>query len=412
MAGFARPPIAGHPRLMREINEAAVLGLLRRHGELSRTEVARLAHLSHPTVTQLLDALEDRGLVRRIGTGVSQGGRKPALYAFNPDSACVIGVDVGSSKMAGGVIDLAGTLLAEHVVLAPEHPDPEERLCRLIDELLRRRPPGRPVRGIGLGVAGVIDLPNGIVTLAPGLGWFDFPLGSRLVHRFGLPVYLDNDVNAILLGEHWLGAARGRRHALCLAVGTGIGAALLVDGRLHRGTHGAAGEVGYVATSPAALARRWKRTEYGSLESLAAGPGIERRAREALASSGRPSALRGPQGGGCACAGEPAQITARAVFEAAAAGDALALEIVAETALHLASALAGAICLLDPEVVVLTGGVMRAGELLAAPIRRHVEALTPYLPEIVLSTLGLRAGVLGAAALVLEEERQFPGVLP
>lgn len=376
----------GNVQLMKAINEGTVLKLVRDHGPVSRAEIARLTGLTPPTVASLLDTLIGQGVIQSVGLGASSGGRKPQLYEFNPDAALVIGVDVGGTKIAGGLANLAGRVLARQTLTRADGPaDPYERLVRLIRSLLQKAPAGATVRGIGLGVPGVTSLVEGVVNLAPGLGWSDFPLGRRLEEEFGLPVFLDNDVNTTLLGERWFGVAREARNALCVAVGTGIGAAVLLDGQLYRGAHEAAGEVGYMATGREVLHRPSPgRFAYGFLEEEAAGPGIARRATAAL---------------GC-------PVDAPEVMRLAMAGNPTAQSVVTETVEYLAIAIANMACLLDPEMVILTGGVLRSAALLLDPIRTAVERLVPYPPRIVLSELREEAGILGGVALVLEANRR------
>lgn len=376
----------GNAYLMKAINEGAVLKLVRDHGPLTRSEIAHLTGLTTPTVSSMLDSLITQGVIQLVGLGTSKGGRKPLLFEFNPDAALVIGVDVGGIKMAGGLTNLAGQVIARQTVFRDAGPpDPYDRLVGLIDSLLQHADPKRSVRGIGLGVAGVTNLAEGVVTLAPGLGWSNFPLGHRLESRFGLPVFLDNDVNAILLGERWFGAARDAEDVLCVAVGTGIGAAILTGGQIYRGAREAAGEVGYCATDTAAIeAPAVGTSAYGFLEQFAAGPGIGRRGSLAL---GRP-------------------VSAPEVMRLAAEGEPRAQTVVDDTAKHLGIAVANMACLLNPELVILTGGVMQSASLLLDQIRTIVERLVPYSPRIVLSELKEEAGVVGAVALVLEAARR------
>lgn len=376
----------GNVQLIKAINEGAVLKLVRDLGPVSRAEIAHRTGLTQPTVASMLDALILQGVIQTVGLGASKGGRKPLLYEFNPDAAFVIGIDVGGTKMAGGLTNLAGKVITRHTVTRETGPpDPYERLVALVRHLLSEAPSGASIRGIGLGVPGVTKLVEGVVTLAPGLGWSDFPLGRQLEEEFGLPVFLDNDVNTILLGERWFGVARDARNALCVAVGTGIGASILVDGQIYRGAHEAAGEVGYMATETRALRQSNRgQLSFGFLEDLAAGPGIARRGTAAL--------------------GYP--VDAPAVAKLAEGGDPAAQAVIRETVEHLGMAVANMACLLDPEVVILTGGVMRSAHLLLDPICEVVGRMVPYPPRIVLSELKEEAGILGGVALVLEANRR------
>jgi glucokinase len=203
-----------------------------------------------------------------------------------------------------------------------------------------------------------------------------------LRRRLPVPVRVENDVNLATLGEMWRGAGRGRRHLLFVAPGTGIGGGVIIDGRLHRGAHHFAGEIGYSCPGPEHL-----EADYGllgRLEALASGPGLLRRARQRL--------------------GErlPADATARDVFEMARAGDAEAIALCEETATLIGIAVGNAVTVLDPEIVVFGGGLSREGEALLSRVREVVYRVVPVRPEIVISALGEDAQLYGAVLVALE----------
>lgn len=377
----------GNVKLIKAINEGSVLQLVRDSGPISRSAISRLTGLTPPTVSSMLDSLVAKGMIEPVGLGTSTGGRKPLMFRFNPDAGVIIGVDVGATKMAGGVTNLAGQVLVRETLTRDTGPPVAyDRLVALIESLLAKTPPGTPVRGIGLGVAGVVDYEEGVVTVAPGMGWQRFPLRRQLEARFGLPVFADNDVNLLLLGEQWLGAARGAANVLCVAVGTGIGASIMVQGQMYRGANDGAGEVGYFATDYQALAHPpGSEGGYGFLESVAAGPAIARRA----------SALLGRT------------VSTPEVMRLAQEGDRVATEVVQDAIRHIGIAVANMVALLNPELVVLTGGVMRSSQLLFEPIRAIINRIVPVPPHIVLSDLKEEAGILGAVALVIDSAHRL-----
>lgn len=409
-------PVRGTGGLIKSLNRSRILECLQQDGPLSRVELAQRTGISLPAVSQLVAELERAQLVRAVGKGKSSGGRRPLLYEYNFQSAYVIGLDVGGTKLAGGLTDLEGNLLATATIptfdaQANGRSMPvAERLKRLIDQLLEKAQvdPAK-VMGVGVGVPGIPDKEKGTVRLAPGLlpdrtlpgaGW-ELDVASHIRRWFGWPVHLDNDVNAILRGERWKGVLQGVDHALCVTIGTGIGAGLLLGGDVYLGARGAAGEMGYSLIG--ALGPVVRAQGYGPLESFAAGPGIARRYVERLRAAGK-TVSAAPGGDGKTR--DTPEVTARAVAEAAEGGDPVALEIWRETAEMLGVALANAAALLDPEVIVLGGGVARAPErLLLEPVRRIVETLVPYPPKVVVSALGEQAGVLGAVAIALDARR-------
>jgi glucokinase-like ROK family protein len=290
--------------------------------------------------------------------------------------------------MFGAVADLAGTI--QHEILMPLEDSGEgnsvECRCSLIQTLLDApRPSDQCIRGIGVGAPGVTLGQEGVVTLAPGLGWRDLPLKAILSEHFNLPVFVENDVNLAALGELRFGAGQGVDDLVYIAVGTGIGAGIIIDGALCRGHIGAAGEIGYMLVGLDFLGQRYD--QFGALETLASGTGIAERARQILAEESIPL--------------PPAGLDAEYVFTAARAGHSWAHRVVDETVDYLSLAIANVNALLNPEVVILGGGVARSADLLIEPILRRLEGVVPYVPQVVASPLGRWAAIMGAITLVL-----------
>jgi len=372
---------------MRSINRSAVLDLIRRNSPIARSQIAERLGVSLPTVMRIVDDLIAEDLVRPQGSSEFTGGRPRSLLEFNGKAYAVVGVDLGGTKMFGTVADLAGTVQCEiNVPLVDGNPDSNlERLCALIEDLLKaERPPGQRIRGIGIGAPGITLSSPGIVTWAPSLGWRDLPLKEILVKHFGLPVFVENDVNLAALGEQGFGAGRGVRNLVCITVGTGIGAGIIIGGALYRGHHEAAGEIGYLPPGIEFLGRHYE--EFGALESLASGIGIAERASQLLAQEGRTV---------------PSELSAQEVFAAARQGEPWAQQVVNETADYLSLAIACVSTLLDPEVIILGGGVARSADILIDLILQRLEGVVPFVPRLVASPLGRRAAVMGAIMLVL-----------
>lgn len=375
--------------LIRRLNRSAVLDLIRERSPISRSEIARQLNMSMPTVMRVVDKLQDEDLVRRSGDSEVTGGRPGSLLEFNADGYAVLGLDLGGTKMFGTVADLGGNIQTE--IYRPwESNEPDqalEQVCALIYDLLSRpRPPQQQIRGIGVGAPGVTLFESGVVTWAPSLGWRNLPLKDILAGRFGLPVVVENDVNLAALGEYGFGAARQASSAACIAVGTGIGAGIVIDRKIYRGFNQSAGEVGYLPPDVSYLGRRYD--SFGALESIASGSGVERRARLLLQKLDLPLPAQGP--------------SAEDVFKAARLGQGWALQVVDETVDYLAFAVAVISAVLDPEVIVLGGGMARSADMLIDPILKKLEGVIPARPNLVPSSLGFRAAVLGAIMLVLD----------
>ncbi len=384
----------GDGSLLRRVNQSAVIETIREKGPISRSAVARLLNLSPATVTRIVSDLLVRQLVRETGPSYAPYGRRPVLLAFNPTANLIIGVYV-HGDMIGAISDLNGDILERRTIPSLPGEAGVERLIDLIRELRQVASGyGPPVRGVGIGAPSVVTYREGIVMWAPSLGWRNLPLKARLEQAVELPVFVENEVNLIALGESWRGAGRDVNNLVCLSLGPGIGAGIVLNGLLHRGTHNAAGEVGYLLPAPDYLGRCYGG--YGCLEGLAGCTGITRRARELLG-GGRSSILadwtRDPG----------VELSADMVLMAARQNDALALQIVEETADYLSLAVASAICVLDPDRIVISGDLVGFADLFVDRIRSRLRGAVPVVPELVVSQLTTDAAVLGALAMALFE---------
>ncbi len=307
-----------------------------------------------------------------------------------------VGLDVGGTKIAGLRVSRDGRILARRTVPTPAS-DPEAtvaEMVRLASELRNRQ-----VVAVGVGAAGMVDVSAGVLRYAPNLAWRELAIAERLRDALALPCQVDNDANAAAWGEFRFGAGRGYRHMLLVTVGTGIGGGIVADRRLFRGAHGFAAEIGHVVVDPAGPPCGCGNR--GCWEQVASGHAIGRLGREA-ATSGESPVIAELAGG------DPDAVTGVTVTEAAARGDPAAIGILAEVGGRLGTGIAGLVNVLDPEVVVVGGGAIAAGELLLEPARAaYADAVEapdhrPPVP-IVAARLGNDAGAVGAAALALEE---------
>jgi glucokinase len=317
----------------------------------------------------------------------------------------VLGIDIGGTNLVVGSVAEDGSAM---VGSASEPTHSEAGATDVVDRLVglaqraiattRREAPGAEILGVGVGAPGPLDTKRGIVLLTPNLGWVNMPLRQLIHDRLGLPAALDNDANCAVLGEWWVGAARGARHAIGITIGTGIGGGLIVDGRLYHGASDVAGEIGH--TTIDTEGRRCKCGNYGCLEAYASGPNIALRAVEEM-EAGAESRLR------ALVDGDLRKITAQTVYQAAADGDELALEVVNDTAKFLGVGIGNLLNVFNPEVVVVCGGVTLAGDHLFEPLRREVarRAFKPAVSacRIVPGELAGTAGVYGAAKIFLDQ---------
>lgn len=313
----------------------------------------------------------------------------------------VLGLDIGGTNFRLALADERGRVLKRRSGRTRPEEGPENFLGRVkkeVEELLS--PDMRMmVKGVGVGAAGPLDLESGMLLHPPNLpGWHHVPLKSMLEESLGFPVWLRNDVDLGALGEHRFGAGRGFKQLIYLALGTGIGGGVILDGRLLFGTRVSAMEAGHMVISPGGP--RCNCGREGCLEALASGTAIARRAAERL-SQGEQSRLSEMVDG----KGE--QITAELVARAANKGDRLARQVLQEAGEWLGIGVVNLILLFDPEVVIIGGGVAGAGDFLLEPVRRAVKRwVVPYFERevpVVQSRLGENSNLMGAVALALDE---------
>ena len=314
----------------------------------------------------------------------------------------IIGVDLGGTNIVVGAMPEDGSrqLAMRSQPTRSEHGAEavSQLIGSMIDETLwavcaetgARR---EDFLGVGIGAPGPLDRERGLVIVAPNLGWRDYPLRDRVHDLVGLPSTLDNDANCATVGEWWRGAARGGRNVVGLTIGTGIGGGLVIDGKLYHGASDVAGEFGH--TTIDSTGRRCKCGNYGCLEAYASGPAIADRAREALWEGANSTMLQ-------LVGGDATLITAQTVYDAAGQGDEIAREVVRDTARFLGTGIANLLNGLNPDVVVVAGGVTQAGEALFEPLRNEVKkrAFKPAVQacRIVPGALPGTAGVVGAVA--------------
>jgi glucokinase len=374
---------------MRAINRSSILQFIRCVGPISRSQIADELQVSLPTVMRIVGELTAEGWVKETGEKEWSGGRKRSSVKFNGSDRQIIGIDLGGTKIYGALADLNGQI--RHEIYYDHHQTQAEDSLRvvfhLIDELIKVASHGDiPICGIGIGVPGIIIAETGEVSLAPALDWQEFPLRARLKERYSYPIVIENDVNLAALGEVWFGSEDcDEQNLVLIAIGTGIGAGVVINGNIYPGVHHMAGEVGYLLLDRVHLGRKYPG--FGAFEQVASGTGIADQAR--LLFTGRLSVE--PQD----------EFTAEDVFAAARRHEKWAETILADTIDYLAQAIAAVALLYDPDVILLGGGVSRSADLLIEPILRRLDGAIPTLPNLRVSRLGYRGAVLGAVMQLL-----------
>jgi predicted NBD/HSP70 family sugar kinase/DNA-binding CsgD family transcriptional regulator len=375
MAETTRPARA-IPPLLKSLNQRTVLDAIRDGAPISRAQISRRAGISKPTVSLALQSLLDAGLVREAAHDPGRPSYGAVFFEPVPEAALVLGLDLGARFLRGAICDLRGEIRArQDVEIAGA--DAEGALAAiealrhalvaasgLTDELLD---------GAVVGVPGVVETATGRVGLTSVRGLDGMVFAAEVERRLGLPATVENDINLAALGERWLGVARGVDDFVFLSVGTGLGAGLVLRGELHRGRHGAAGELDLVSAGrpedvdPCA----------GALSALAA---------ELAAADDAPTSLAPPY--------DP-----RAVFGAARGGDALARAVVEEEARRIVLHIVPIAAVADVALVVLGGGIGSNGDLLLDPVRTLLAGWVPYPPLVEVSSIGEAAVLSGALAV-------------
>ena len=367
-------------------NRVKVLQMIRSEGPVSRAEIARRLDLSRPTASRIIDALMHEGIIGCVGKSQPTGGRLGDLYTFRLDAGVVLGLQLGTRHARAAVATLNGEILrrtARPLALEKRQSVLPQLRSFIEDALANDRQKAATVLAIGLAVPGVVDIESGTVTYpaSPYPGLNDRPLLRELEQHLGMPVVMDNDVNFAALGEYRSGCAQGHRGVAFFFVGSGIGAGLILDGRLLRGSSGAAGEIGYMVVDRANVRRR--ADPHGCLESIASIQYLTRTAEKR---------------------GLPCD-TPDAVCDRAIAGDPRAREIVQELNEYLAAAVINTVALIDPEIVVLGGDLAdlpHAETLFVAPIEAMVRRHVVSPPLVRLSHLLGDAALHGALHAAVE----------
>ncbi|MEU9000604.1 ROK family transcriptional regulator [Streptomyces sp. NPDC059982] len=395
----------GTPSLLRAMNDRAALELLLAHGPLSRTRIGHLTGLSKPTASQLLARLEAAGLVVATGTDDGRPGPSAQLYALNAGAAHVGGLDVTPEGVHAAVADLTGTVTGRFALPYTEGADAVGQVTTALDGAaaaagLRRGDLHRVV----VGTPGAFDPQTGRLRYASHLpGWHSPTLLDELAAALPVPVEYENDVNLAAVAEQRLGAARGHEDFVLLWNEEGLGAALVLGGRLHRGWTGGAGEVGFLPVPGHPLVRQVTRVNSGGYQELAGAQVLPRLARECgieVPPQDAATADAAPHGPQVAAA---VALLRRA---ATAPGDPYRAFLQSYATL-LATGLASLVAVLDPEIVVLSGAVIGAGgEPLRALLETELAELAPSRPRLVAGEVLERPVLRGALESALADTRE------
>ncbi len=383
---------------LRSINRQRVVEALRQHGRVSRADIARITGLSHTTVSSLVSELQRGGLLVEAPAGRQRTGgsigRPPVLLSLTAPAGSAVGVDFGHQHLRVAVAGLSGDVLAERVLGVDVDHEAATALAaaaQLVDEVLgAAQVPRARVLGVGMGLPGPVDAATGTIgssVIMPS--WAGLAPAAEFGRLVGLPVVLDNDANLGALAEVTAGAGQGLRDVIYVKVSAGIGAGLILGGRLHRGSTGIAGEIGHVQVrEDGAVCRCGSR---GCLETIVSAPRLVEQLQPAYSE----------------------RLTVASMLDRAGRGDAGSRRVVADAGRAIGRVLADLCNHLNPAAIIVGGELSTAGDLLIGPVReavdRHAQPGAAAGVRIVPSSLGERAQVLGALALVMHDLALFPG---
>jgi glucokinase-like ROK family protein len=389
---------------VRKFNSALVLDILRREAPRSRAELAAVTGLNRSTISSIINDLVSDGLVLETTFQSDRVGRPGLLLELNPSGGFAVGLEIGVDFLSAIVTDFTANILWRR----HEKSDPGqeqmailEHAFTLVDDAVAfGRAQGLRPLGIGIGIPALVDLHRGYVMLAPNLHWENTPLRLMVTQRFKLPVIVENDGNASALAEYYFGAARDVRNSIYLSAGVGLGAGILLDGKLFRGTDGYAAEIGHMVADPngeqCACGKR------GCYETLVSPRPVIRRVQAFLDSSKAPSSLRDVRG----------PLTFDLVIEAAREGDSVAVEALEQLGVNLGVVMANLINLFNPQMMILGGVLGHAADFLMPIVERSIEsnalALSRQAVRLAASKYGDETCVMGAATLVLDQIMRDP----
>lgn len=367
---------------IRDLNEGLVLGAIEKSGTISRANICKMVELTPPAVSDIVKDLVERGIVNEIGKGDSSGGKKPILLKLNSKAACMIAVDVGGEDgIRVASMDLLNNIVEERFGPKIEDLKADElkhALSTTVNDLMRDIDvPRNKILGVCIGVPGTVDSKLKKITIAPYLNW-EISLKDLGLGKIGMPITIENDVNLMALGERAKGTGQGIDNFVFVGERTGIGAGIITNGKLHTGANNAAGEVGYLLIDTKYADRN--NRGYGCFEKLASYKAVVERANKKMNKT----------------------VRAIDVFKAAARGDTIAIEIVEETLKFLAYGISNISCVLDPELVVIGGGISILPEDFLEKIKANIKRAIPVVPRIEFSKLGEDGVLVGAAVKVLE----------
>lgn len=394
--------LRGSFKLMKSINRSLILNIIREKGPISRADIAKLTKLTPPTVSSFVKELLQAEIVIERNLGESSGGRKPTLLTLSEDMFHVIGMDIGSQNIKTILTSITGKVIKKSVVPLPTQTTNETLLSLMIDSvnsiLDHTKIDEEKIVGIGVGMHGIVDVEEGSSVFAPNLNLQDIPIKRVLEERFNMMVKVENDGRAMSLGELWFGNGAGIDSFVCINVGRGIGAGIIINGKLYHGSHFISGEIGHMIID--IDGPQCTCGNYGCLQTFASGPSIVEWVKKEMR-LGHSSLLTN------LTKGDLEKVTGELIYLSALEGDTLCKTALQQAGRYLGVGITNLIHTVNPRRIIIGGGVSNAGDLIMDNIIQTVNQRALTNPakqtEIILSKFGDDATAMGAVALILAE---------
>lgn len=389
-------------------NKVNVLRILWENENVFRAEIARTTGLSQPTVLKIIDEFKERGLVNITGKGVSSGGKPPLMLEFKWDAYYMIGVDIDEYHIEVMLLDLGFHVVDRRIQDNRAVDTSESILKRVVEEIKtiieKHQESEKQILGIGVGIPGIVDAKSGIVVYSTELNWQNVNIKKYLKQFFEGEIFVDDSTRALAMEEKLFGNGKGVENFLCLYLASGIGSAMVMNGKLYYGSSEAAGQLGHMAVEREGA--RCSCGNFGCLELYASGKAIETEARKVVERKEESQITD-------LVYGNVQKVDLNTVFEAAFGGDAIALHILERAADYLAMAVAGVINLMDPDLVICEGKISRECSIFMemferALVRRRMKYIGREI-RIIVSDTKSYTGAIGAASFVLEKFLQRGG---
>jgi len=395
--------------VINSVNKRNVLEIIRNNSPISKTEISKKADLTLPTVMKIVDELAEKNLVLNLGKGVSSGGKPPQMLEFNGEAYYIIGIDVNDYRIDAIIMDLNANIITERIRdIQPR--DSSSRIIEYIKELISHmisEPTidNRKILGIGIGILGLVNTEKGKVVYSSAFNWRDADILMSLKRSFPYPVILDNGTRAMAMGEKIVGHARDVQNFVCINFGYGIDSAIVMDGSLYYGNAEVSGSLGHVSVKkdgPLCVCGN-----IGCLDTIASPNAMVGRAKELVCKMPRGKISQMLN----LVYGDVDQIDIYTILEAAENGDETACSILIESAEYLAMAVASLMNIVDPEVIILEGKILRSSKLFLKELMQNIKGRKmKFTGELKMefSDLGKHVGAIGAASFILDNFLKHP----